>query len=81
MKEFMITKSSIVEIQNLFVDPKSWHVKSNSEQYFYLSTFPAKINGKIFQIKEKTLFWGHFCTKGNFPKSSGHVQLQGFLSI
>ena len=33
----MITKSSVVEIQNLVVNPKSLHVKLNSEQYqFYL---------------------------------------------
>ena len=30
MKEFMITKSSIAEIQNLVVNPKSRPVKSKS---------------------------------------------------
>ena len=50
-----------MEIQNLIMNPKSGPVKSNSEQYqFYLSTFPAKINDKRFQNKEKNLFWGHF---------------------
>ena len=53
----MIKKSSIVEIQNLVMNPKSQSVRSNSEQYqFLLSTFPAKINDKIFQNKEKTHF-------------------------
>ena len=32
----MITKSSVVEIQNLVVNPKSLHVKLNSEQYQFL---------------------------------------------
>ena len=36
MKESMITKSSIVEIQNLVVNPKLWPVRSNSEQYQFL---------------------------------------------
>ena len=31
---------------------------------------------KIFQNKEKTLFWGHFCPKIIFLKNSGLVQLQ-----
>ena len=68
----MITKNSVVEIQSLIVNPKSWPNKLNSEQYhFYLSMFPAKINDNIFQNKEKTLFWGHFCPKGIFPKNTG----------
>ena len=66
----MITKISIVEIQKLVVNPKSRPVKSNSDQYnFLLSKFPAKINGKLFQNKEKTLFWGHSWPKGIFPKN------------
>ena len=44
MKDFMITKSSIVEIQNLVVDPKSWCAKSNSKQYQFLFNY----NGNIF---------------------------------
>ena len=37
---------------------------------FYLSTFPAKLNDKIFQNKGKTLFGGKtpFCPKGIFPE-------------
>ena len=31
MKEFIVTKSSAMEIQNLVVNPKSEPVKSNSE--------------------------------------------------
>ena len=48
---------------------------------FYLSTFPAKINDKVFQNEEKSLFWVHCYTKGIFPKNSGYVQQQGSLSI
>ena len=36
MREDVIAKSSIVEIQNLTVNPKSWPIKSNSEQYKFL---------------------------------------------
>ena len=74
----MITKTSIVEIQNLVVNPKSRPVMSNSEQYKFLFkyTFNKKLMTKIFQNKEKTLFWGHFCPKIIFPKNSGLVQLQ-----
>ena len=38
MKEFMITKSSIAEIQNLVVNPKSRPVKSNQFLFKYIST-------------------------------------------
>ena len=68
----MITKSTEVEIQNLVVNPKSGPVKPNSEQYQVLFKYvSSKINDKIFQNKEKTLFWGYFCPKGIFPKNSG----------
>ena len=45
----MITKSSIVEIQNLVVNAKSRPFRSNSEQYQVLFKY-------VFQNKEKTLF-------------------------
>ena len=69
----MITKSSVVKIQNLVLNPKSQPNKLNFEQQknFYLSMFPVKINDKIFQNKEQTLFWGDFCPKGIFPKNTG----------
>ena len=35
----------------------------------YLSMFPAKINDKIFQNKEKTLCWGGFCPKKFLQKT------------
>ena len=38
--------------------------------HLYLSKFPAKINDKIFKINNQTMFCGHFCTKGIFPKNS-----------
>ena len=69
----MITKSSVVKIQNLVLNPKSQPNKLNFEQQkkFYLSMFPVKINDKIFQNKEQTLFWGDFCPEGIFPKNTG----------
>ena len=57
--------------------PLSWTLNNIN---FYLSTFPAKINDTNFQNKEKTVFWGHFCPKGIFPKNYGYVQLQGSAS-
>ena len=47
MKEFIETKSLVMEIQNFVVN-------SNSKEYQFLSTFPAKINDKIFKINKKT---------------------------
>ena len=57
----MIPKSSVMEIQNLFVDPKSQHNSGTlNNTNIYLSALPAKINHNIFQNK---LFWGNFCPK------------------
>ena len=42
MKEFIVTKSSVMEIKNLFMNTKSTPVKSNSKQYQFLFKFPAK---------------------------------------
>ena len=57
MKEFMITKNSVVEIQNLLMNPKSRPVKSNSEQYQFLFKYiSGKINDKIFQNLPKGNF-------------------------
>ena len=68
LNELMIKKSSFVEIQNLVMNLKSQSVRSNSEQYqFLLSTFPAKINDKIFQNTEKTQF--NSKTRVNFAQS------------
>ena len=69
----MITKSSVVEIQNLVVNPKSRPTNPTLNN-FHLSAIPAKINAKIFQNKEKTLFAFFcflFCPKGFLPKNSG----------
>ena len=48
---------------------------------FHSGTFPAKIDGKIFQSKEKKYILGSFLPKGNFPKNFSYVQLQGSPSI
>ena len=78
----MITKSSIVEIQKLVVNSKSWPIKSNSEQYqFSFKYISSTNNGKIFQKKKKTLFWGRFCVKIIFPTISRYVPLQRSPSI
>ena len=74
VKEFKITKSSILEIQNLVVNHNPSLSRTLNKIKFYLSTYPAKINDN--QNREKTLFWGHFCPKGNFPKNFCYVQRQ-----
>ena len=72
MKEFIVTKSSVIEIQNLVVNPKPKLSQTINNTSFYLSKFPAKINDKIFKInKKKTLFCGNLSTKGIFLKNSG----------
>ena len=71
MKEFIVTKSSVMEIQNLVVNPKPKLSQTINNTSFYLSTFPAKINDKIFKINKKLLFCGYFSTKGIFAKNSG----------
>ena len=44
MKEFIVTKSSVMEIQNLVVNPKSEPVKSNSKQYQFLFKYVSSEN-------------------------------------
>ena len=60
---------------------KSWPTKSLWTAIFIWVHFQQKQIAKFFKIKKKTLFWGHFCVKGIFPKNSGYVQLQGSPSI
>ena len=72
VKEFIVTKNSVTEIQNLVVNPKSEPpVKSNSKQNQFSFKYVSKINDKIFKINKKNLFCGHFSTKGISPTSSG----------
>ena len=72
VKEFIVTKNSVTEIQNLVVNPKSEPpVKSNSKQNQFSFKHVSKINDKIFKINKKNLFCGHFSTKGISPTSSG----------
>ena len=40
---------------------------------FDYRTISVKISDKIFQQIQKTLFFGHFCSKQNFSKESGFV--------
>ena len=63
----MITKSSILEIQNLIVNPKSIPVKSNTEQYKFLFKYVSskKTMTKFFKIKNPIL--GSFLPKEIFP--------------
>ena len=44
VKKFTVTKSSVVEIQNLVVNPKSRPVKLNSEQYQFLLKYVSSKN-------------------------------------
>ena len=56
MKEFIVTKSSVMEIQNFLVNPKSLLSQILNNTNFYLSTFPAKVNDKIFNVNNKNPF-------------------------
>ena len=44
MKEFIVTKSSTMEIQNLVVNPKSEPVKPNSKPYQFLFKYVSSKN-------------------------------------
>ena len=44
VKEFVITKSSVVEIQNLVVNPKSRRIKSKSKEYQFLFKYVSSKN-------------------------------------
>ena len=47
-----------MEIQNLVVNPKPKLSQTINNTSFYLSTFPAEINDKIFKINKKnTILW------------------------
>ena len=59
-------------------DPLSQTLNNSN---FHLSTFPAKINDKIFENEEKNKFWGHYCPKRIFPGNSSNVQLQGLPAL
>ena len=52
MKEFMITKSSVANIQYLVSNPKSRPAMPNSKHEQFLFTFPVKIDEKFFNIKK-----------------------------
>ena len=71
----MITKSLIVEIQKLVVNPKSSPVKSISVQYQFLFKYLSSKNQRQNFSKQRKN------TKGIFSKNSGYVQLQGSPSI
>ena len=55
-------KSSIVEIQNLVINPND--LLTQTINNFYLRMLQAKTNGKIFQNP----ILGSFLPKGNFSK-------------
>ena len=77
----MATKSSIMEIQNLIINPKSQPIKSNSEQFqFLLSMFPAKINDKL-QIKKKNYFEVVFPQRDFFLKTLTKYNYKGLRAF
>ena len=45
-----------MKIQNFHVNPKSLLSQTLNNNNFYLSTFPAKVNDKIFNINHKNPF-------------------------
>ena len=59
----MVTKRSVLETQNLAVNPKS-QPKPNFEKYQFLVKYISRQN----LSKEKNLFWGHFCPNRIFHK-------------
>ena len=56
MKEFMITQSSVMEIQNIAMNPKSRPIKSNSVQYQVLFKY-------VFRKNDWQNFWHILMTK------------------
>ena len=53
-KEFIVTKSSVMEIQNLVVNPnQSLLSRTLNNTNFCLSKFPAKVNDEIFKTTKK----------------------------
>ena len=73
MKVFIVTKSSVMETQNLVVHPKSEPVKSKSKQYqFLFKSVLSKNQLQNLQNENKlNHFFGRFSTKAIFLKSSG----------
>ena len=77
VKDSMITRSSVVEIQNLVWiqnhDPFSWSLNN-----LYLSTFSANLNfDKILQNERKTLLWSHFLQRKFFLKTLAKCNCSG----
>ena len=71
MKEFSVTKSSVTEIQNLVVNPKSEPVNSNSKRYQFLFEYISNKKSMRNFLKLITFFGVTFCQKGFFSKNSG----------
>ena len=68
VKEFIITKSSVMEIQNLVLNPKSEPVKSNSKQYQFLFKYvylQQKSRANVFKLTKNPGLWS-FLRKRNF---------------
>ena len=59
MKEFMITRSSIVEMKNFAVNPQSRPIKSNSEYTFLFKYVSSKIQRQKFSKYRKKPYFGH----------------------
>ena len=59
MKEFMITRSSIVEMKNFVVNPQSRPIKSNSEYIFLFKYVSSKIQRQKFSKYRKNPYFGH----------------------
>ena len=80
----MIKKSSIVEIQNFVVNPKSQTIKSKSEQQQFLFKYISrKINDKNFQnSNNKKLYFGViFARREFFPKTPTMNNYRGLWHV
>ena len=79
MKEFTVTKNSVMEIQNLVTNLKSELVKSNCKQHQFLFAYVSCKNQytKFVKLTKKTLACGHFCARGISPKALAKYNCSG----
>ena len=69
MKEFSVTKSSVTEIQNLVVNPKSEPVNSNSKRYQFLFEYISNKKSMRNFLKLITFLVSLFAKKDFFLKT------------
>ena len=73
----MITKSSVVEIQNLVINPKSRPISLIPEQFLFKYVFSKSQFDKFFKIKEKLYFDIIFAQRKFFLKTLAKYNCSG----